>query len=337
MSHVLKSSINFIKFFFFETNNNNFFLPYSQSVIIDFLVYYGYIKDIFGEDGNNDYNGLSSKLTDFIICIEMFIAAIAHKLSFPHQPYHINIPNYGNDRTWFNQLAPMWDFEDVRQDLSDHIGVVGSSLSRRFRGRTQYQLARGISETDRLMANSLDASTSAPYQGGYNYSASDSDGSSIATAAGTHQYGALSSSDDRIAIGSSDELAPVHKNHRNDGISIRPNQKSRDYSPQYGNVPKVLGNYFAQQQPRTATQNATQSSASSSRYDQSTHSENTTSKTESGFDFSANDQVADRTGTMKKSDSTASDWLSTPTDDFMGIDVKGKGKDHTHFRRDPKT
>lgn len=315
-----------------------FSLPYSQSVIIDFLVYYGYIKDIFGEDGNNDYNGLSSKITYFVICIEMFFAAIAHKLSFPHQPYHINIPNYGNDRTWFNQLAPMWDFEDVRQDLSDHIGVVGSSLSRRFRGRTQYQLARGISETDRLMANGLDAGASVPYQGGgYNYSASDSDGSSIATAAGTNQYGALSSSDDRIAIGSSDELAPVHKNHRNDGISIKPNQTSRDYSPQYG-VPKVLGNYFAQQQPRTTQQNTTQqSSASSSRYDQSTQSENTTSKTESGFDFSANEQVADRTGTMKKSDSTASDWLSTPTDDFLGIDVKGKGKDHTHFRRDPKT
>lgn len=267
----------------------------------------------------------------------MFIAAIAHKFSFPHKPYHINIPNYGNDRTWFNQLAPMWDFEDVRQDLSDHIGVVGSSLSRRFRGRTQYQLARGTSETDRLMINSLNAGASAPYQSGYNYSASDSDGSSIATTAnGQNQYGALSSSDDRIAIGSSDELAPVHKNHKNDGISIRQTQKTRDYSPQYG-VPQVLGNYFAQKQPGT-TQNANQqSSASSSRQDQSTRSENTTSKTESGFDFSANEQTADRTGAMKKSDSTASDWQSTPTDDFLGIDVKGKGKEHTHFRGDPKT
>lgn len=34
----------------------------SQSVAIDFLVYFGYVKDIFGEDGNNDYNGLSVKL-----------------------------------------------------------------------------------------------------------------------------------------------------------------------------------------------------------------------------------------------------------------------------------
>lgn len=296
-------------------------------------MYYGYIKDIFGEDGNNDYNGLSSKLTDFIICVEMFIAALAHKYSFPHKPYHINIPNYGNDRTWFNSLAPMWDFTDVQQDLTEHIGVVGSSLSRRFRGRTAYQLTRGTSETDRLMTNNANPGPLSSYQGhsyARSHSASDSEGS---VTAHTNQYGAMTSSDDRLAgYSSSDNLAPVHSKYRNDGISIR-NQKTKDYSPQYG-VPQVLGNYFAQQ-PRTA-QNATQSSASSSRYEPSTRSENTTSKSESGFDLSAYDRAANRTIAMKKSDSMASDWLSTPTDDFLGIDVKGiDGKDHTHFRRDP--
>lgn len=256
----------------------------------------------------------------------MLIAAFAHKYSFPHQPYHINIPNYGNERTWFNSLAPMWDLTDVQQDLSEHIGVVGSSLSRRFRGRTAYQLTRGTSETDRLMTNNINLGSSSAYQAGYNHSASDSEGSNL-------HYGAMSSSDDRIAVGSNDDLAPVHSKHRNEGISIRPNQKPRDYSPQYG-VPQVLGNYFTQQ-PRTA-QNATQSSASSSRYDQSTRSDNTTSKSESGFDLNAYDKAANKSSLMKKSDSTASDWLSTPTDDFMGIDVKGIEKDHTHFRRDPK-
>lgn len=264
-------------------------------------------------------------LQDFIICIEMFIAAIAHKYSFPHQPYHINIPNYGNDRTWFSSLAPMWDFTDVQQDLSEHIGVVGSSLSRRFRGRTSYHLTRGTTETARLMTNS--AALGSTYQGGYNLnSASDSEGSNY--------YGAMSSSDDRMAIGSGDDIAQIHK--KNEGINIRSTQKSKDYSPQYG-VPKVLGNYFTQQ-PRNA-QNATQSSASSSRYDQSTRSDLTTSKSESGFDLSAYDKAANKSGNitmMKKSDSTASDWVSTPTDDFLGIDVKGIEKDHTHFRRDPK-
>lgn len=255
----------------------------------------------------------------------MFIAALAHKYSFPHKPYHINIPNYGNERTWFNSLAPMWDFTDVQQDLTEHIGVVGSSLSRRFRGRTTYHMPRGISETDRLMISSATMGSISSYQGGgYNNSASDSEGSNH-----TNHYGAMSSSDDRLAIGSNEDLAPVHLKHRHEGISIR-NQKSREYSPQYG-VPKVLGNYFIQQ-------NATQSSASSSRYDQSTRSDNmTTPRSEvSGFDLSAYDMAANnKTGIMKKSDSTASDWLSTPTDDFLGIDVKGIEKDYTHFRRDP--
>lgn len=258
----------------------------------------------------------------------MFIAAIAHKYSFPHQPYHINIPNYGNERTWFSSLAPMWDLTDVQQDLTEHIGVVGSSLSRRFRGRTSYHLTRGTSETDRLVANNPNLASA--YQGGYNISnASDSDGSN------PNHYGAMSSSDDRLAVHSSDDLAPIHSKYKNEGISIKPSQKTREYSPQYG-VPKVLGNYFTQQ-PRTA-QNATQSSASSSRYDQSTRSDNTTSKsdnTTSGFDLSAYDKAANKSA-MKKSDSTASDWLSTPTDDFVGIDLKGVEKDYTNFRRDPK-
>lgn len=210
---------------------------------------------------------------------------------------------------------------------------MGSSLSRRFRGRTAYQLTRGTSETDRLVTNNPNsAAASAAYQGGYNNSASDSEGSN-ATNLANHHYGAMSSSDDRIANGSSEDLAPTHHKLKNEGISIRPGYKPKEYSPQYG-VPKVLGNYFVQQ-PRIS-QNPTQSSASSSRYDQSTRSENTTSKSETGFDLSAYDQAANKTFNMKKSDSTASDWLSTPTDDFMGVDVKGIETDNTLFRRDPK-
>lgn len=78
--------------------------------------------------------------------------------------------------------------------------------------------------------------------------------------------------------------------------------------------------------------NATQSSSSSSRYDQ----DNNTSKSEvSGFDISAYEKAANMT--IKKSDSNSSDWLTTPGkgDDFFGLDVKGIEKDYTHFRKDP--
>lgn len=88
----------------------------------------------------------------------------------------INIPNYnpnfGRERTWFNSLAPMWDLNDVREDLSEHINVVSTSLSRRFRGRSSYHMTRGTSsETDRLVINKVNLGSTS-YQGGHN-SASD--------------------------------------------------------------------------------------------------------------------------------------------------------------------
>ena len=33
----------------------------------------------------------------------------------------------------------MWDVSDVHNDIKEHLGVVGSSLSRRIRGRSVYQ------------------------------------------------------------------------------------------------------------------------------------------------------------------------------------------------------
>lgn len=254
----------------------------------------------------------------------MFIAAIAHKYSFPHQPYHINVPDYRNNTTWFNSLTAMWDMADVRQDVTEHLGVVGSSLSRRFRGRSSYNLSRGTNETARLMTNSIHDSSSPQYQHVYNPSASDSEASTYAY--NKNRYGAMSSSDEPMAV--NDDFVPVHKY---DGINIvKQSQRAKDYSPQYG-VPKVLGNYFVHQ--------THQQTASTSQADQSSRSDNTATKSGSGqidllaFDNCDNENA--RTIQLKKSDSTASDWLSTPTDDFVGIDVKGGERLRSNFQRDP--
>ena len=37
----------------------------------------------------------------------------------------------------------MWDVSDVHNDIKEHLGVVGSSLSRRIRGRSAYQQTWG--------------------------------------------------------------------------------------------------------------------------------------------------------------------------------------------------
>jgi hypothetical protein len=143
------------------------FFSFFQGFIINILVYYGVIKNIFGSQETDDYKLLSSKLQDFLICVEMFIAAIAHKYSFPHTPYHINVPYYVDTQSgnWFSRFAAMWDISDVQQDVSEHFGVVGSSVSRRLRGRTMYQQIqqgrRDAAENEYLVGPS---NNTTPYQ-----------------------------------------------------------------------------------------------------------------------------------------------------------------------------
>ncbi|XP_063699065.1 transmembrane protein 184C [Culicoides brevitarsis] len=118
------------------------FFSFFQGVLIEFLVYFGFISNVFGEDDfdKTDPHLLSTKLQNFLICIEMFLAAVAHHYSFPHKPFHINAPNYDNttNRGFLNALKTMLDISDVRDDIGEHIGVVGSSFARRLQGRSNY-------------------------------------------------------------------------------------------------------------------------------------------------------------------------------------------------------
>lgn len=237
----------------------------------------------------------------------MFIAAVAHKYSFPHEPFHINIPHYGNDRTWYTAFAAMWDMTDVQQDVTEHLGVVGSSLSRRLRGRTAYHLTRGTSETDQLIS-----SNPYSYQGANCLNTTSDSESSTTTIPSSrkNRYGALNGDNStNTGMGQHDGINIVKQTHA-----------TKEYSPQFG-VPKILGNYF-QQQPIS-------SGSSSVQQDQSSRSDNT-SKGESMQNSSAIGAID-----IKKSDSMQSDWLSTPTDDLIGIDVKGKENDRINFRIDP--
>lgn len=76
----------------------------------------------------------------------MFIAAVAHIYSFPHYPFHINSPQYWNNanHNWCRAFLSMIDISDIQEDVSEHLGVVTGSISRRFQGRSTYQpLSRG--------------------------------------------------------------------------------------------------------------------------------------------------------------------------------------------------
>lgn len=119
-----------------------------------------------------------------------------------------------------------------------------------------------------------------------------------------------------------------------DGINIvKQTAAAKEYSPKFGAAPKTGGTFFSIQQSSAA-------STPSMLNDRSQLSENTTSisgsKSTSGHGDtftgltaggigSAGGAVAGPSGIgrMRKSDSTASDWLSTPTDEMIGIDVNG--------------
>lgn len=94
-------------------------------MLINLLVYYGVIKDMFDSDIKGDYKILSSRLQDFIICIEMFFAALAHQYSFPYTPFRINILTVSSEAGLYRSLLAMLDMSDFGQDLTEHFGVVG--------------------------------------------------------------------------------------------------------------------------------------------------------------------------------------------------------------------
>lgn len=70
----------------------------SQGVLIAVLVYFDVISSIFDTDKTADIRQISSKLQNVLICIEMFLAAVAHHYSFSYKQF-VNLA----------QTQPWWD------------------------------------------------------------------------------------------------------------------------------------------------------------------------------------------------------------------------------------
>ncbi|XP_047120802.1 transmembrane protein 184C [Schistocerca piceifrons] len=135
------------------------FFSFFQGVIIAILVYTGVISSVFDASDHDTIKDISSKLQDFLICIEMFLAAIAHHYCFSYKDY-VN-PN-SEQLSCCTAFLAMWDVSDVRRDIKEHLEVVGSSLSRRIRGRGAYRYAAGsASESSRLLVPAPEASPAA--------------------------------------------------------------------------------------------------------------------------------------------------------------------------------
>lgn len=99
---------------------------HSQGVAISILVNTNVISNVFDTTEKNDIKHISSSLQNFLICIEMFLAAIAHSYSFSHKAY---VDMAADQPNCCQSFCHMWDISDVKQDLQEHLGVVSKFIN----------------------------------------------------------------------------------------------------------------------------------------------------------------------------------------------------------------
>ncbi|KAM6949237.1 transmembrane protein 184C-like [Aplochiton taeniatus] len=99
------------------------FASFWQAVLIAVLVKVGVISDKHTWDWES-VEDVSTGLQDFLICVEMFLAAIAHHYSFTYKPYI----QEAEEGSCFDSFLAMWDFSDIRADITEQVRHVGRTV-----------------------------------------------------------------------------------------------------------------------------------------------------------------------------------------------------------------
>eukprot|EP00164_Ancoracysta_twista_P003437 GFYU01004583.1.p1 GENE.GFYU01004583.1~~GFYU01004583.1.p1 ORF type:complete len:423 (-),score=116.55 GFYU01004583.1:130-1398(-) len=91
------------------------FFSFWQAILIAALVQFDVIHQ---ENDWRDYTveDVANGIQDFLICIEMFIAAIAHIYIFGHKEYQSDEPGEQDATMWTN-LCEMFDMSDVKHEV----------------------------------------------------------------------------------------------------------------------------------------------------------------------------------------------------------------------------
>lgn len=85
------------------------------------MVYNGIILP--NPNSADDGLSLSTRLQNFLICIEMCLAAIAHHYSFSYEQY---VRHGSPNHPCCASFLAMWDISDVQSDIREHLGIVGT-------------------------------------------------------------------------------------------------------------------------------------------------------------------------------------------------------------------
>ncbi|KZS09946.1 transmembrane protein 184C [Daphnia magna] len=112
------------------------FFSFFQGVIIAVLVFTGVITSWFS---TNDVEHAPQGIQNFLICIEMFLAAVAHHFSFSYKPY---VDLAQDQHGCCFAFLHMWDVSDVRRDVAEHIHVIRATVRRRVAGRPHRHAAK---------------------------------------------------------------------------------------------------------------------------------------------------------------------------------------------------
>nr|XP_013807014.1 PREDICTED: transmembrane protein 184C [Apteryx mantelli mantelli] len=99
------------------------FVSFWQAVLIALLVKIGVISEKHTWEWQS-VEAVATGLQDFIICVEMFLAAIAHHYSFSYKPY----VQEAEEGSCFDSFLAMWDISDIRADISEQVRNVGRTV-----------------------------------------------------------------------------------------------------------------------------------------------------------------------------------------------------------------
>lgn len=144
------------------------FVSFWQAVVIALLVKVGVISEKHTWEWQT-VEAVATGLQDFIICIEMFLAAIAHHYTFSYKPY----VQEAEEGSCFDSFLAMWDVSDIRDDISEqvrHVGrtVMGHSRKKFFpedQDQNEHTSLLSSSSQDAISVTSVPPSPAGHYQG----------------------------------------------------------------------------------------------------------------------------------------------------------------------------
>ncbi|CAG5135698.1 unnamed protein product [Candidula unifasciata] len=124
------------------------FLSFWQAVLIAALAKLGAIPTNGSWIFYSNVKEVATGLQDFIICIEMFLAAIAHYFSFSHKPF---INPAAQQQDCCTSFVSMWNVKDITDDVMEHAQFIGQGMKKTL-SKGKDLVIKGSTERTPLLA-----------------------------------------------------------------------------------------------------------------------------------------------------------------------------------------